>query len=146
LLHWFGTRVDIEVVLGEFSWYSGHVRGLPCEDIHVFTQELDERAFLFRVQAGTDGNLLGGVSFLQVHLLSLLSSFERRGLVRNLLLGGVHLFRIHCGPVSLQFFSGDDLLSERSFSGLALLRLLEATGNSYPAVSSRHLELVVDVT
>ena len=35
---------------------------------------------------------------------------------------------------------------ERSFSGLALLRLFEATGNRYPAVWSRHLELVVDVT
>ena len=58
----------------------------------------------------------------------------------------MHLFRIHCGPVSLQFFSGDDLLSERSLSGFALLRLLEATRDRYLAVWSLHLELVVDVT
>src|SRR4051812_11133820 len=47
LLYRLGSRVDVKVVLGEFPRYSGHVRWLPCEDISIFAQELDERAFLF---------------------------------------------------------------------------------------------------
>jgi hypothetical protein len=34
-------------VLGEFLGYSDHVSWLPCEDIPVLTEELDERVFLF---------------------------------------------------------------------------------------------------
>ena len=37
----------------------GHVRRLPCKNVPILTDELDERAFLFRVQVGTDSELLG---------------------------------------------------------------------------------------
>jgi hypothetical protein len=48
-------------VLGQFSRNSRHIRRLPCEYISVILQELDERAFLFVIQAGADD---GGLAFI----------------------------------------------------------------------------------
>jgi hypothetical protein len=45
-------------VLGQFSRDSRHIRRLPCEYVLVILQELDERAFLFVIQAGTDDGSL----------------------------------------------------------------------------------------
>ena len=50
--------IDIESVLSEFSRYTRHVRRFPCKDVPVLTDELDERAFLFGIQIGTDAKLL----------------------------------------------------------------------------------------
>jgi hypothetical protein len=47
-------RVHFEFVLGRLSQDSRHVCRLPCEHIPIILQELDERAFLFVVEAGTD--------------------------------------------------------------------------------------------
>jgi hypothetical protein len=47
-------RIYFMFVLGQFSQDSRHVRRLPCKYIPIFLQELDERAFLFDVEAGTD--------------------------------------------------------------------------------------------
>jgi hypothetical protein len=41
-------------VLGQFSRDSRHIRRLPREYVSVILQELDKRAFLFVIQAGTD--------------------------------------------------------------------------------------------
>jgi hypothetical protein len=41
-------------VLGQFSRDSRHIRRSPCEYVSVILQKLDERAFLFVIQAGTD--------------------------------------------------------------------------------------------
>jgi hypothetical protein len=41
-------------VLGQLSWDSRHICRLPCEYVSVILQKLDERAFLFVVQAGAD--------------------------------------------------------------------------------------------
>ena len=54
LLDWLKLRINIESVLSEFSRYTRHVRRFPCEDVLVLTDELDERAFLFGIQIGTD--------------------------------------------------------------------------------------------
>ena len=51
--------VNIETVLSEFSQYTRHVRRLPCKDVPVLTDELDERAFLFGIQVSTDNELFG---------------------------------------------------------------------------------------
>jgi hypothetical protein len=48
-------------VLGQFSWDSRHIRRLPCEYVSVILQELDERAFLFVIQARADD---GGFAFI----------------------------------------------------------------------------------
>jgi hypothetical protein len=46
-------------VLSEFPRYTWHVRRLPRKDVPVLTDELDERAFLFRIQGSADAKLLG---------------------------------------------------------------------------------------
>ena len=51
--------INIESVLSEFSQYTSHVRRFPCKDVWVPTDELNECAFLFRIQVSTDTELLG---------------------------------------------------------------------------------------
>jgi hypothetical protein len=41
-------------VLDQFSRDSRHIRRLPCEYVSVILQKLDERAFLFVIETGTD--------------------------------------------------------------------------------------------
>jgi hypothetical protein len=41
-------------VLDQFSRDSRYIRRLPCEYVSVILQKLDERAFLFVIQTGTD--------------------------------------------------------------------------------------------
>ena len=59
LLDWLKLGIDIESVLSEFPRYTWHVRRLPCKNVPILTDELDERAFLFGIQVGTDSELLG---------------------------------------------------------------------------------------
>jgi hypothetical protein len=49
-------------VLGQFSRDSWHIHRLPCEYVSVILQKLDERAFLFVIQAGTDDSSFALVS------------------------------------------------------------------------------------
>ena len=41
----FKLRINVKCVLSEFPWYTWHVR-LPCKNVPVLTDELDERALL----------------------------------------------------------------------------------------------------
>jgi hypothetical protein len=47
LSYWLGARNYLQSVLSEFPRYTYHVRWLPCKDVPVLTEELDERDFLF---------------------------------------------------------------------------------------------------
>jgi hypothetical protein len=47
-------RIYFKFVLDQFSRDSRHVRRLPYEYIPIVLQELDERTFLFVVEAGAD--------------------------------------------------------------------------------------------
>jgi hypothetical protein len=47
LSDWPRLGIDLQFVLGQFSWDSWHIRRLPCEYVSVILQKLDERAFLF---------------------------------------------------------------------------------------------------
>ena len=58
LLDWLKFWINIKSVLSEFSRYTRHVRRFPCKDVPVLTDELDESAFLFQIQIGTDAELL----------------------------------------------------------------------------------------
>ena len=55
----FKLGINIESVLSEFPRYTWHVRRLPCKNVPVLTDELDERAFLFGIQVDADAELLG---------------------------------------------------------------------------------------
>jgi hypothetical protein len=37
-------------MLNQFPRNSRHVNRLPCEDVHIFLEEFDEREFLFGIQ------------------------------------------------------------------------------------------------
>ena len=54
LLHRLGAREDLESMLGELPRDAWHIRGFPCKDIFVVVEEVDERAFLFGGERGTD--------------------------------------------------------------------------------------------
>ena len=48
-------------MLSLFPRYAWHVRGLPCEDVLVGTEERGEREFLCGVEVGPDQGSLVGV-------------------------------------------------------------------------------------
>ena len=50
LLNGFCFWVDSQTVLSQLPGYTWHVRWLPCKDVPVLTEELDERFFLFAVE------------------------------------------------------------------------------------------------
>ena len=69
-------RINIESVLSEFSRYTRHVRRFPCKNVPILMDELDERAFLFGIQVGTDSELLGRIAGHEVNKLGLSCRFE----------------------------------------------------------------------
>ena len=75
---WSNVGVDVECVLGEFPGYSWHVSWAPCEYFPVLTEELDERAFLFRSEIFRHESGLGGV-----HRVDLMRSGVTAGVELN---------------------------------------------------------------
>ena len=71
LLDRFKLRINIKSVLSEFPRYTWLVRRLPCKDVPVLTNELDERAFLFQIQVSADAKLLGRIARHEINKLSL---------------------------------------------------------------------------
>ena len=67
-------------MLGDLPRYPRHVRWLPCEDITIVTQEVDELAFLIGRELGPDPNHLGWVGGVNSHRLGFFERMEgRRG-------------------------------------------------------------------
>jgi hypothetical protein len=64
-------------VLGQFSRDSLHIRRLPCEYVSVILQKLDERAFLFVIQTGTDDSSFALVGEPKVDSLGFFSRSHR---------------------------------------------------------------------
>ena len=63
-------------MLGDLPWYAWHVRGMPCEDITIGTQEVNELAFLFGQELGLNPHHLGRVDGVDPHRLSFLEWAE----------------------------------------------------------------------
>ena len=63
-------------MLSDLPRYARHVRRLPCEDIAIGTQEVDELAFLFGREMGPDPHRLGRVSGVDPYRLSFLEWAE----------------------------------------------------------------------
>src|SRR3954466_9366143 len=63
------VRTDGEVVLNHFPGNAGDVRWLPGKHIDIRPQESNERAFLFGVDSGTDGEGTTSSVLLGGHLL-----------------------------------------------------------------------------
>jgi hypothetical protein len=73
LSDWSCLMIYFEFVLGQFSWDSRHVRRLPCEHIPIVLQELDERAFLFVLEARADDCSLAFIRESQIDPFSFFS-------------------------------------------------------------------------
>ena len=81
MLHGSDSGIDVELVLSEFPRYTWHVSRLPCEDVPILTEELDERIFLWDRQVRADDGMLAGVAFDEVDALRVLGWFESKGRV-----------------------------------------------------------------
>jgi hypothetical protein len=81
-----GHRIDVEAVLNKLPGHSWHVCWLPREDVAVSPKEVDERVFLFGVEAGPDGGGLAAVACPEADRLDqdLLSWLRLVGFVRLL--------------------------------------------------------------
>jgi hypothetical protein len=62
-------RVDVEAVLNQLPGHSWNVRWLPLEDVAVSPEEVDERVFLFGVEASPDGDGLAAIACPEVDRL-----------------------------------------------------------------------------
>ena len=63
-------------MLGDILGYPRHVKRLPCEDIVIVVQEVDELAFLFGQELGPDLNCLGWVRGIDFHHLGFFKRAE----------------------------------------------------------------------
>jgi hypothetical protein len=54
LLYQFRSRLDVQFLLGNLSRDPLHVGGFPHEHVEVRFEEVDERAFLFRIERRPD--------------------------------------------------------------------------------------------
>ena len=61
LTHWFGVRVDLQMVLDHLPGDPRHLRRLPCEHVDICLEEGDEREFLFLAQITRNASGLGGI-------------------------------------------------------------------------------------
>ena len=64
-------RTDGKVVLNYFLGNTGDIRRLPRKHVDIRPQESNERAFLFGVKSGTDGEGTTSAVLLGGHLLGL---------------------------------------------------------------------------
>jgi len=62
-------RTNGEVVLNYFPGNAGDVGWLPCKHVDIRPQESNERAFLFGIKGGTDGERTSSAILLGGHLL-----------------------------------------------------------------------------
>ena len=63
--------MNFESMLGEFPGYSWHVGAFPSENVPVLMEKFDEHAFLFVVQSIANGDLLGRILRVNIHLLGM---------------------------------------------------------------------------
>jgi hypothetical protein len=77
LFHWFRSRFDVQFVLGNLSRDPLHVGGFPCKHIEVRFEEVNERAFLFRIERRPDTECTTIVG--DDRILDVLGGLERAG-------------------------------------------------------------------
>jgi hypothetical protein len=75
LFHRFRSWLDVQLVLGNLSRDPLHIRGFPREHIEVRFEEVDERAFLFRIERHPDTERMTIVR--DDHVLDVLGRLER---------------------------------------------------------------------
>ena len=129
-------------MLGDLAGYPWHVRRLPCEDIAVVTQEVDELTFLFGRKLGPDPNCLGWVGGVDSHRLGFLERTEGR---RGGWFAAVWDCRGRRFPEPRKFRRVDDRSGELEVFVVAHEGVRERAAHSDDAVWSRHLQLELGV-
>ena len=61
-----GVLAGVEFVLGVLPRNTRHVLWIPCKDIPILTEEVDELALLFAVEAGAHDNILAADGVFRV--------------------------------------------------------------------------------
>jgi hypothetical protein len=69
----------VEGVLGDFPGDAWHFCQAPCKNIPIALEEVDELAFLFGVQTGTDLHGFGRVPSIDLHSLRILIHLKNAG-------------------------------------------------------------------
>ena len=70
---------DMERVLSQLPRNTRQVLIRPCKDVPILTEEVDELAFLFVLQPGTDNDGVVRERLIDVDLLGLFGGLECRG-------------------------------------------------------------------
>ena len=115
LLDGLRMRTNGKVVLNHFPGNTGDVRRLPRKHVDICPQESNERASLFRVESGTDGESTTSAILFGGHLLGLWWSRHRL-----LALAGGARWCVLDGSAALRrgAFAG---VGTRALAGLGLL-------------------------
>ena len=101
LLHRHGAWPDLQGMLDDFSQNAWHVRGIPCKDVSVGVEEVDERAFLFGGKCGANAHYFAlRTTRVYEDLLGTLYRLKRPGL-----------------PLGVGCFFGDLLFDGRKLLG-----------------------------
>jgi hypothetical protein len=77
LFDWLRSRLDVEFVLGNLPRDPLHVRGFPRKHVEVRFEEVDERAFLFRIERCPDTEFAAIVG--DDRILNIFGGLERVG-------------------------------------------------------------------
>ena len=105
--------------------------------------ELDERAFLFRIQVSADAKLLGRIARHKVNKFSLISRFELQGQV--MLSGGLlqrgHVCRINIVLIKLQLLCSTNRLSISRITFLTIQSNVSTSVYCDGPLNIRHFEL-----
>ena len=126
--------MDLQGMLGDLPRNARHIRGLPCKDVFVITEEVNECAFLFGGEHGTDAyRFTFRVAGVYEDLLRALCRFERPG----------QFLAVGCFFGHL-FLEGDELLGGNSCRGvaaafdLAFVGTLEGGADGDDPAGARH--------
>ena len=108
-------------MLGDLPWNAWHIRGFPRKDVFVVAEEVDECAFLFGGQRGTDAyRFTLGVAGIYEDLFGALCRFELPGRFF-----GVGCFFGDLFPEGGELSGGDDCCGVATTFDLALVSMLE---------------------
>ena len=128
-------------MLGDFPRNSRHVRGFPCKDVSIGTEEVDERAFLLGGEGGADAHcLVGGVVRINENLLDVLRRLK----------GSSCMLLVGCSfsdvlPDGRELLRSKGCQSKLAALDLALIGPLERSADGDDPTWAQHLELEVGV-
>ena len=141
LLHRLGAWVDFQGMLGDLPQDGWHIQGFPCKDVFVVVEEVDERAFLFGGESGTNAYLFTlGAAGVHEDLIGALCRFERPG--RFLRVGR---FFGDLFPEGGKLSGGDYYCSVATAFDFALVSALEGGVDGDDPMGARHLQLKVRI-